>query len=89
MREYVRENYTNPEMNINFLARQFNISHAYAGRKFKEATGLSLLELIHRCRLDKLEQLLNEGKSLKTAAQEVGYGSLITMQRARERYRSI
>lgn len=87
MRAYVMANYANPELNISFLARQFGISPAYVGRKFREITGLGLLELIHRSRLTELDRRLAAGESVREAAAAVGYGSLLTMQRARERYR--
>lgn len=86
MRQYVMEHYTNPDLNISFLAREFGISSAYVGRKFREITGIGLLELIHRCRLTDLEHRLHEGETIKNAAAAVGYSSLLTMQRARERY---
>lgn len=86
MRKYVMENFSNPDMNITFLAREFGISSAYVGRKFREITGIGLLELIHRCRLTELERRVAAGETIKDAAVAVGYTSLLTMQRARERY---
>ena len=86
MRQYVMQNYANPDMNITFLAREFGISSAYVGRKFRETTGIGLLELIHRCRLTELERRTAGGESIRDAAAAVGYTSLLTMQRARERY---
>ncbi len=85
-REYVMEHYANPDLNISFLARQFGIGAGYAGHKFREITGIGLLELIHRCRLHDLERRTNAGESVKAAAAAVGYSNLLTMQRARERY---
>lgn len=86
MRQYVMEHYANPDLNISFLAREYGISSAYVGRKFRDTTGIGLLELIHRCRLTELERRLHSGETLKDAAAAVGYTSLLTMQRARERY---
>ncbi len=86
MRQYVMQHFDNPELNITFLAREFGISSAYVGRKFREVTGLGLLELIHRCRLRELERRVAGGETIKDAAAAVGYSSLLTMQRARERY---
>ena len=86
MRQYVMQNFANPDLNIAYLAREFGISSAYVGRKFREVTGIGLLELIHRCRLTELERRLTTGETIKDAAAAVGYTSLLTMQRARERY---
>ncbi len=86
VKDYVRENYADENLNVNTIANHFGKNAAYISRRFLQLTGASLLEYIHRYRLQEAKILIGRGNTIQTAAQAVGYGSPQTMNRAFKKY---
>lgn len=86
--DYIDLNYTDPALNISFIAYRFNMNPAYIGRRFKEVMGTGLLEYIHRKRMEEAEKLLESGMKTKDAAERVGFSNALTMRRVFERYKA-
>ena len=60
--EYVKENFTNPNLNLKFLSQKFFISEATLRRKFHKYFGLSFIEYLLKLKFDKAISLLLSGK---------------------------
>lgn len=73
--EYVKENYSDPDLNISITALHFGITPSYLSALFKEQTGLNLLEYINHIRVEKAKQLLEEDYSLTEICDKTGFRS--------------
>lgn len=74
---YIRNDYSNPDMNLDMLAQQLGISASYCGKKFKELTGMSVTDYITKTRIEKARELLikEPEKEIAMVAMEVGFRS--------------
>jgi len=68
LRQHLTEAIAMPE-----LARVFSLSESHFRRRFKAATGLSPLAYVTRLRLERAQELLAAGVSIKATAEAVGY----------------
>lgn len=75
-REKVRERMTDPDLSVETLGADMNLSRVQLYRKVKALTGSTPVEIIRRSRLDKAKELLGEGgKTVAEVAYEVGFSS--------------
>ena len=74
---YIRENYHNPELNVNMMADMLGISAAYCGKLFKEFAGCSMTEYLKKIRLEKAYELLmkHPEKTVGQIAEKAGFGN--------------
>ena len=70
--EYIRENYSDPSMNISQTAFHFHLSPASLSTLYKNETGKSLLSTINEIRIEKAIELLKKGCSVAETAERVG-----------------
>lgn len=70
--QYLRENYTDSAINLTSVAQQFGFNSSYLSRKFKQETGMSFVEYLMKCRMEKAMELGKAGKKMFMAASEVG-----------------
>lgn len=87
--KYLQENYQDPNINISAIAETFNMSLSYMGRTFKRYRGESMLDHIHVLRLKGCKELLEQGWTVKDAAEKNGYIDSKAMIRAFKRYEGI
>lgn len=80
--EYIAQNYTNPDLGVEDICREFGRSRSGLFNLFKQATGSGLMTHITRVRMDAAKQLLASGTSVNETAQAVGYASVNTFMRA-------
>jgi AraC-like DNA-binding protein len=73
VKEYISENYRNPEINISQTGRYFDISPFYLSGIFKEETGLGLLEYINTLRIEEGKRLLEENYNITEIAEKTGF----------------
>lgn len=73
-KQYIQDNYQNPDLSVEMLCRQLHMSPAYFSTLFKKETGQTYIAYLTEVRLDKAVELLNETDD-KTyiIAQKVGY----------------
>jgi len=84
--EYIRENYTNPNLCLNDVASQFGLSEKYLSDFFKEQTGESFSSYVERLRMDHIiEMLKDENLSIASIAKMCGYNSTNTLYKVFKR----
>ena len=71
---YVRDHYSEVELNVSHLGDVFNITPTYLSRLYKKETGTSLLQFINTIRIESSKELLIKTHlSVNEIANEVGY----------------
>jgi AraC-like DNA-binding protein len=73
----IRDNCFSEDLDVEFIARKVNMSHATLYRKIKALTGISVNEFIRKIRMKQAEELLLTGKyTVSEIAFRVGMNSL-------------
>ena len=76
MQKLIEENFSNSELNVNFLAEQLNISRSSLFAKIKTLADATPNEMIQIIRLKRAAELLKENKySISEIAYMVGFSS--------------
>ena len=73
-KEYIMDNYQDPDLSVEKICRQLHMSPAYFSTMFKKETGQAYTAYLTQVRLDKAVELLNktDDKTYVIAAK-VGY----------------
>lgn len=82
----VEEHFSDPNLNVAYVADQFDLTPTYCSKVFWEQYNIRLFDFIQLKRLEMAKVLMETSKSLKEIAQESGFGSALTMSRAFKRY---
>ncbi|MCR4764289.1 MAG: response regulator [Lachnospiraceae bacterium] len=72
IRKYVEEHFTDPRMNLAFVAQRFGFSASYLSRKFKQDTGRNFVEFLTELRMEKATTLATAHEKMFCTAAEVG-----------------
>ncbi len=86
VKNYIRGNYNDPDLNVNRVADEFGKNPSYLSRSFLRLTGTSILDYIHFYRIQEAKILIGRGEPLAAAAAAVGYTNVLTMSRAFKKY---
>ena len=86
VKNYIRGNYNDPNLNVNRVADEFQKNPSYLSRSFLRLTGSSILDYIHHYRIQEAKILIGRGETLASAAAAVGYTNVLTMSRAFKKY---
>ena len=86
VKNYIRGNYNDPDLNVNRVADEFGKNPSYLSRSFLRLTGTSILDYIHFYRIQEAKILIGRGETLAAAAAKVGYTNVLTMSRAFKKY---
>jgi AraC-like DNA-binding protein len=89
VRAYLEENYMDDTVNISAIADKFHMSLAHMGRTYKKYTGEGMLDYIHRVRINHCKEMLDNGYTVKEAAESNGYIDSKAMIRAFKRYEGV
>ena len=87
--KYIEEHYSDPMLDVNMLANEFNINRSYLSTKFREEMGVGLSDYIVQCRINKAKELLKTDMSINQIAQQVGFSSKVVYCRAFKKYENI
>jgi len=74
IKEYVKSNYKDPDLNISLTALHFNMTPSYLSVIFKKETGIGLLDYINTVRIEECKRYLLEGVSVVEIADMTGFG---------------
>ena len=74
-KEYVDREYSNKDMNVNSIADELAVNNSYLSRTFKQVYRVGMLEYINNVRLDNAEKLMEQGATVKDAADRVGFST--------------
>ena len=77
VRTYVLEHFSDPEVNVEALARTFRLSPSYLRREFKKSFGTSPMAYLSSVRLDNAKAMLSSGYfSVREISVKCGFESL-------------
>ena len=88
--EYITEMSVDPNLSVSQIALHFQLPQPTLSGRYKQYAGKNITDQIHAVRIRHARQLLqSSGTTLSDIAQQVGYGSLATMNRAFRKYEGI
>ena len=86
---YVRENYSNLNLNVSQVAQQFHLSPSNLSAIYKKETGRSLLKEINEIRIEYAVVFLRQGYSVVETAEKVGITESSSFIRLFKKYMGI
>jgi AraC-like DNA-binding protein len=90
MKNYIEENFANPDLSLKHLSDRFQVSGKYASYLFKTEFKMKFVDFVTDLRMKEAEQLLLETEcSLQDIALQVGYANAITFGRVFKRVAGI
>ena len=87
--KYIDDHYCDPLLNVAAIGDFLNVTPAYIGKCFKNFRGLSILDHIHRLRIEKSKELMLQGVTVSESARQTGYPDSKSFIRAFRRYEGI
>lgn len=88
--KYIEENYTNPNISLNMVSSNFNLTAKYFSTLFKEKTGFNFSNYLEEKRIILSEQLLAQDTyTINEVSQMVGYLTVSTFYKAFKRKNGI
>lgn len=87
--KYIEDNYSNIDLSINMIGEAFDMAPSYVSRLFREQTQVSLLNYLHKYRVNKSKDLLHGKMSLNSVALQVGYVSANSYNRVFKKFEGI
>jgi len=86
----IDEEYANPDMSLDWIARQLGMNHTQLSKAFKRHYGLGISEYLNKVRIEASKNLLGiPGLTLKEIAGKVGYASDINFIRVFKKYEGV
>ena len=70
--DYINKNYKDSEINLTSVANKFGFNASYLSRRFKEDTGVSFVDYVTKCRMEKALEYLHQKTAMYITAREVG-----------------
>lgn len=70
--QFIRDNFTDSEINLTSVAQHFGFSPSYLSRKFKQETGKSFVEFLIECRMERAIELAGTNAKMFCTASDVG-----------------
>lgn len=70
--QYLRENFTDSQINLTSVAQHFGFNPSYLSRKFKQETGKSFVEFLIECRMERAIVLAGKNNKMFCTASDVG-----------------
>ncbi|MBW4085090.1 helix-turn-helix domain-containing protein [Paenibacillus sp. S150] len=90
MKNYIEENFANPDLSLKHLSDRFQVSGKYASYLFKTEFKMKFVDFVTELRMKEAERLLLETEaSLQDIALQVGYANAITFGRVFKRVAGI
>lgn len=88
--EQLQAHLYNENLNVMFLSQQLGVSAKYLSSIYLEYKGISIMETIHKLRIEKFKELIREDSmNISDAAAAVGYSSIATLNRWVKKYEGV
>lgn len=82
IRQYIEDNYANPDLSLNLIADQFHVNAKYSSHLFKEAYGMKFVDFLMNLRMEHAKKLLLQTDlPLQDISEKVGYTHSISFGR--------
>lgn len=82
IRAYILDNYKNPDLNISMISLHFDLTVPYISSIYKDEYGEPLLDFIHKYRLSKAKELMQDTNlTITSIAQLTGFSQIRTFNR--------
>lgn len=86
-KEVIEQNYSNPNCNLDFVSRQVYRNPNYLSGLFKKICGISIMQYITNCRMERAQQLLKSKQlRLTDICEQVGYNDVFYFSRKFKQY---
>ncbi len=85
-RAYIEAHFAEPDLTVESVCEQLQMSRAGLSKIFKSKTGVTLLEYIHQQRIERAKRLIREGIPLDEAASSCGYYSRRSLTEVFKKY---
>lgn len=83
---YINDHYADADISVAMVAEHLSVSPSYLSRVFRKRFDLSVLDYIHRRRMDTAKVLLRESDiTVEDVAKQVGYTNALALIRAFKR----
>jgi len=86
VRDYVDENFRDPDVTISYIADKFSLTPTYCSKIYREQYNVRLFDYIQQKRLEAAKELMKTEMSLREIADAAGFSNGLTMSRAFKRY---
>lgn len=84
---FILSNYTDANLSVAYVAERLSVSSSYLSRMFRKKYDMSVLDFIHRQRVDAAKVYIRESKTtVEAVAGLVGYANSLALIRAFKRY---
>ena len=86
IKEYIQENFDNPDMSLCMVAQAFGLSETYLSQQFKEYADENISTYLQNIRLNKAAEILLAGDDpVRLVAVKAGYAVVNTFEKAFKR----
>lgn len=89
VRSYIEEHYSNPSLDVSYLAEVFQMNVSHLSRIYKKVMAVSLLDHIHLIRIARAKELLLQGYTVQESSSAVGYSESRALIRVFKRYEGL
>lgn len=84
--DIIQNEYSNPNLSLQYLANKIGVSQAHLSREFHKTMEKSYVDYILEIRIEHAKTLLKKGMSLSTVISKCGYTCDLTFNSAFKRY---
>ncbi|RCX19483.1 AraC-like DNA-binding protein [Anaerobacterium chartisolvens] len=87
--DYINHHYSDQNLNVSAIAVKYEMNVSYLSRIFKKRTGISILDYIHKQRIENAKLMLSTGLSIAEISEKAGYTSSLALIRTFKKYEGI
>lgn len=89
-KHYIENNYQDPDLSLNVLAKECHTTTSYLSRLFRESFGINFIDYLNQHRIDKAKELLlNTDETVKHVASATGFNSQQNFSRVFKKYTGV
>ncbi len=85
IRQYIEENYQDPQLNLNDVADHFHLTPSYLSQLFKDQMDINFSCYLEDLRIEAACEYLNQKMPIHQVSEKVGYNSVYVFRNAFKR----